>query len=149
MSFINFIIVELVSNDVIIRFSSIEYILSYSKFVYYWSHQQVRKSLTEVIFSWCLLPMKVSCIEGINQWKFFFWGHHHLSSLLSHHPVKLSSTPNLNPTQISQSQGNNLRNNKTNTPGTRVGPGFRDWTLAVKCRKNTRKSAFIKKEFEI
>ena len=33
------------------------------------------------------------------------------------------------------------------TPGTRVGPGYRDRTLAVKRRKNTQKSAVVKKSF--
>ena len=31
-----------------------------------------------------------------------------------------------------------------NTPGTRVGPGFCNRKLAKKCRKNSRKSAFVK-----
>ena len=30
-----------------------------------------------------------------------------------------------------------------NTPGIRVGPGFRNRTLAIKRRKNTRKSVFF------
>ena len=43
---------------------------------------------------------------------------------------------------ISQSQ---LRN----TPGTRGGSGFQDWTLAIKRRKNNQKSAFVKKNFKL
>ena len=35
-----------------------------------------------------------------------------------------------------------------NTQGTRAGPGFHDRTLAVKSRKNTRKSALKNKVFE-
>ena len=35
-----------------------------------------------------------------------------------------------------------------NTQGTRAGPGFHDRTLAVKSRKNTRKSAFVKINYE-
>ena len=31
----------------------------------------------------------------------------------------------------------------SNTPGTRVGPGCREQTLALKGRKNSRKSAFV------
>ena len=38
--------------------------------------------------------------------------------------------------------------NDKDTPGTKVGPGFCDRTLAKKSRKNTRKSAFVKKTFE-
>ena len=34
---------------------------------------------------------------------------------------------------------------RDNTPGTRVGPGCRGLMLTVRSRKNTRKSAFVKK----
>ena len=40
-------------------------------------------------------------------------------------------------------------NNCLNIPGTRVGPGFRDLMLAIKSKKNTRKSAFVKKLFKL
>ena len=36
-----------------------------------------------------------------------------------------------------------------NTPGTRVGPGFRDQTLAIKSSKNTAKSVFFCKKYKL
>ena len=47
-----------------------------------------------------------------------------------------------------QQQNGYLNNNYLkSTPGTRVGPGFRDRKLAVKSKKNRRKSAFVKKKY--
>ena len=38
-----------------------------------------------------------------------------------------------------------LQITRKNTPGTRIGPDFHDRTLAIKSRKNSWKSAFVKK----
>ena len=52
---------------------------------------------------------------------------------ISFHPSPHPASDNYKDSDSSQYEG------KNNTPGTRGGPGGRDWTLAVKRRKNARK----------